>query len=183
MVNEVRLYRSDRRQIQRSIKGNALYKMELHIFLWSTMSIHQTAINLNEIGFKFEKTEGRIQRFRWTRDNKVIDISLWVACIHPVVIAMVETILPYMDACVCWYHDHSALSCVRVANTIQTMERYNDSIWLMVTTFPRELHPHASKIPKIYDINGFERTRLTQDIPSNMEKILKYHLARRRSVQ
>lgn len=155
--------------------------MEVHIFIWSTMSPEMTAQNLNEIGFRFDTSAGTIQRFRWTRGNHdALQVSLWVACTHPLIYTLVEMCMSSMDACVCLYHDHDTLSCLRVENTVRKMEQYTDSIWLMTTTFPRILTPHASKVTKYYDSNGFERTRLTKGIGDNIKQILQTHLSQHR---
>lgn len=155
--------------------------MEVHIFVWSTMSPCATAANLNELGFRFDTSPGMIQRFHWTRSQQdAFRVSLWVATVHPLVVGLADAILPYMDACVCWYHDHDAMSCLRVRETMRCMEPLTDSIWLMVTTFPRALIPHASRVPRFYDVNGFERTRLMEDVSTNLKRILSAHLCQTR---
>ena len=143
------------------------------------MSVEMTAQHLNELGFTLDTSGDVIQRFHWSRGrNQAFRVSLWIATTHPLVRELTPSILPYMDACICWYHDHHALSCLRVRETMRHMEQYTDSIWLMVTTFPRVLTPHASHVPRFYDVNGFERTRLTGDFIESLTYIVKEHVRR-----
>ncbi len=141
------------------------------------MSVEMTAQHLNELGFDFDTSAGIIQRFHWSRGrDEAFRVSLWIATTHPLVRELTPVLLPCMDACVCWYHDHHALSCLRVRETMCHMEQYTNSIWLMVTTFPRVLKPHASRVPRFYDVNGFERTRLTGELSKNLTHIVKEHV-------
>ena len=141
------------------------------------MPVEMTRQHLNEHGFTLDTSPGTIQRFHWSRGrDDTFHISLWVATTHPLVRELTTVLLPFMDACICWYHDHHTLSCLRVHETIRYMEEYTDSIWLMVTTFPRVLTPHASRVTRFYDANGFERTRLKGEFFENLSHIVNEHI-------
>lgn len=156
--------------------------MEVHLCLWSTMSPKMTRANLILYGIEFDETEeGNIQRFRWGRRGPVC-VSLWVTCQHPIVSGLASSLLPYMDACVCWYHDHDAISCIRVDAGMQILEKYNSNVWLMATAIPKVNPPHQSKIRKYFDDMGFERTRLTSSLDKNIEMFVKRHLQYKKDV-
>ena len=84
--------------------------------------------------------------------------------------------LPHMDACVCWYHDHDATSCVRVANSVSMLEKHHDVIWLLATNKPRIYDAHKSRVKKFFDEHGFERPRLTGTLRKGLKKIIKQHI-------
>lgn len=150
--------------------------MEVHVCLWSTMSPKMTRANLLLYGVDFNEVEnGCVQRFRWARSGP-ISVSLWVTCQHPLVSSLASSLLPYMDTCVCWYHDSDALSCVRVEAAMELLQKYGSDTCLMATVVPRLAHAHKSKIRKYYDDMGFERRRLTCDLNENIEMLVKRHL-------
>jgi hypothetical protein len=152
--------------------------MEIQIFILSTMSPESTAANLNIIDIDFDKTKGTIQRFRLDRKKtSAISVSLWIGCQHPLTNILLESTIPYMDACICLYHDNDPLSCLRVRTAIQLLEVYCDNIWLMVTNKPILRIRHESKIRKFFDRNGFLRPLLVgENIQENIEKILNVDL-------
>ena len=138
------------------------------------MSPESTAANLNLINIPFDNAKGTIQRFRLNRKkSSAIAVSLWIGCQHPLTNILLESTLPYMDTCICLYHDNDPLSCLRVRNAIKLMESYCDNIWLMVTNKPVLRIRHESKIRKFFDRNGFLRPLLAgANIQENIEKIL-----------
>ena len=82
-----------------------------------------------------------------------------------------------MDACVCLYHDHHGLSCVKILHAMTLLQRYHKNVWLMTTTYPVQNPPHKSKVKKYYCSNGFPIIRLTKTLGENIEEILKVHLS------
>ena len=148
--------------------------MDIQIFVLSTMSPESTAANLNLVNISFDKTKGTIQRFRLDRKkSSAISVSLWIGCQHPLTNILLESTLPYMDACICLYHDNDPLSCLRVRNAVKLMEKFSDNIWLMVTNKPVLRIRHESKIRKFFDRNGFLRPLLMENnIQESIEKIL-----------
>lgn len=138
------------------------------------MSPESTAANLNLVDISFDKTKGTIQRFRLNRKkSSAISVSLWIGCQHPLTNILLESTLPYMDACICLYHDNDPLSCLRVRNAVKIMEKFSDNIWLMVTNKPVLRIRHESKIRKFFDRNGFLRPLLMENnIQESIEKIL-----------
>ena len=148
--------------------------MDIQIFILSTMSPESTAANLNLVDISFDKTKGTIQRFRLNRKkSSAISVSLWIGCQHPLTNILLESTLPYMDACICLYHDNDPLSCLRVRNAVKIMEKFSDNIWLMVTNKPVLRIRHESKIRKFFDRNGFLRPLLMENnIQESIEKIL-----------
>lgn len=149
--------------------------MEIHICILSTMTPRMTKANLNASGVEFDETEGIVQKFRWSRGQGAYKVTLWVACLHPVVNMLASSFIPYMDACVCWYHDHDGLSCARVAATMALFERYASMTRLMVTTMPRLQYPHKSNVRKYYNKLGFEHERLQGTFAENVEHIVQQH--------
>lgn len=137
------------------------------------MPVEMTAEHLKELGFVLNEAEGILQRFRWSIKDESVRVSLWVVTTHPVIFELTRDLLPCMDACVCWYHDHHALSCLRVRQAMHHMEQYTVPIWLMATIFPRVTTRHASRVMRFYDANGFERERLTGDLTQNLTHIVK----------
>ena len=91
------------------------------------MSPESTAANLSIVDIPFDKTKGTIQRFRLNRKkSSAISVSLWVGCQHPLTNILLESTLPYMDACICLYHDNDPLSCLRVRNAVKLMEKFSE---------------------------------------------------------
>lgn len=150
--------------------------MEVHILLLSTMSPRDTALNMNEIGVNFDVSEGTVQKLRWTRQGGAVSVSLWVACVHPLVEHMAASFVPHMDACVCWYHDHDGISCIKVENTVHFLQSMHDNVRMMATTFPQKQNKHSSRIRRHYNEHGFEIQRLTSSLETNIEEILRMHL-------
>lgn len=150
--------------------------MEIHIFIWSTMSPEMTRDNLYLHGIEFDPTNaGTIQRFKWPRKGPM-SVSLWITCHHPISFELSNSIIPYMDACVCWYHDHDAMSCIRVDAAMKLIEQFSSTISLMTTTTPQVDFSHKSKVRKYYDDMGFERRRMTQSLPDCIEVFVANHL-------
>ncbi len=142
--------------------------MEVHFFILSTMSYDMTKANLPE--FPFEKGPV-IQKFIFPRQG-VIKMTIWIACQDAIINELLPEILPYMDAAICWYHDHSPLSCLKVRNAVSTLEQCIDTIWLMNTTIPKLRMKHQSKIKKMYNKIGFQRPMLSDTLANNFEQIL-----------
>lgn len=151
--------------------------MEVQIFLLSTMSGAMTAAYLKASGITFDGTaETTVQRARWKRPSGCASVSLWIACQHPVVDALAAELVPYMDASICLWHDHDALSCVRVRNAMNTLERFTREIWLQSTDRPRVTIQHKSRIRKFYTAHGFERPHRMGCLSETIEDILKVDL-------
>ena len=152
--------------------------MEVHVFILSTMSREMTAAYFKRYNVPFDPSNVTVQRYRWRRRTakEALSVSLWLACQHPVVDALASSIVPYMDTSVCLYHDHNAMSCVRVRNAMATLQRHTDSIWLMSTTMPRLRIQHASRIKKCYNRDGFERPLLTGPLHENIEEMIRVDL-------
>lgn len=149
--------------------------MDVHILLLSTMTPKVTAQNLAMFDLHFDETAATVQKLQLKRPGPV-SVSLWVACHHPLVSELASSFAPHMDACVCWYHDHNALSCLRVASAMSTLKLFRPTLWMMVTTHPVVHEKHQSRIKKYFDEHGFERVRLIQTLDKNIEKILARHL-------
>ena len=146
------------------------------------MSPKQIRANLVLNGIDFDETENVcIQKFLWPRSGPV-GVTVWVVCHHPLVSGLASSLLPYMDMCICWYHDHDAMSCVRVEAAMEVLQMYNSNIWLMTTVIPRASHLHKSKIRKYYDEMGFERERLTSDLNDSIEFLIKRHIKYKRDI-
>ena len=145
--------------------------MEVHLFFFSTMTPRATAAYLKTADLEFDAQWPSVQRFRWNRPSS-LSISIWVACQHPLANELLDCIIPYMDASICLYHDHSPVSCLRVRKAMSLLEPLTDAIWLMSTTVPRSRVAHKSRIKKFYDKNGFERTLLRGGLTENLEKLI-----------
>jgi hypothetical protein len=149
--------------------------MEVHICIFSTMTPVATAACLKLSDLYFDAQLPSFQRFRWTRPSSLA-VSVWVVCQHPLTNELLNSTIPYMDACICLYHDHSPVSCLRVRKAMSLLEPLTDAIWLMSTTVPRSRLTHQSKIRKFYDKNGFERSLLTGTLRENIEKLIEVDL-------
>jgi hypothetical protein len=150
--------------------------MEVHILLLSTMTLQDTASNLSGIGLEFDTVSGTIQKLRWTRKSGAVSVSLWVACVHPLVEHMASSFVPHMDACVCWYHDHDGISCLKVDHALTFLQSMHDNVRLMATALPEKHTKHESRIKRHYNRHGFEIQRLTSSLEINIEEILRIHL-------
>jgi|TARA_B110000977_G_scaffold200605_1_gene291756 hypothetical protein len=139
--------------------------MDTHLFILSTMSPALTNAALPN--FDFDTKAGTIQKFKL--DNQT---TIWIACQHPVINCLAESIVPYMDACVCWYHDHCTLSCLRVQNCMTFLQKYHQNISLMTTIKPALLYRHHSKIKKYYNNHGFQRKHYLKDFIINVQNII-----------
>ena len=146
--------------------------MEVHFFILSTMTPEITRCNLARHSLQFN-TAPSIQKFVFPRTG-VTKMTIWVACQDAIINDLLPSILPYMDAAICWYHDQSTLSCLKVREAVSKLETFTDSIWLMDTTFPTLRVQHQSKIKKMYNQHGFVRELLSQTIPQNFEHILQH---------
>lgn len=149
--------------------------MEVHVMLLSTMNPEMTRDFLSLYDLEFDATPGTICKLHWPIDLPV-SVSLWVACQHPIVDHLSASFLPHMDACVCLYHDHDGLSCVKVGTGIELLQKYHSNVWMMATTIPEVIKKHSSRVRLYYNENGFEITRLTKDLNTNLEAILKVHI-------
>lgn len=143
-------------------------KMEKHVFLLSTMTPELTKSVLFKVGFDFQLEKGIIQKFKWNNN-----VQLWVACHHPVVAAMADSIIPHMDVVVCWYHNGCAKSCLRVHNSIEFLNKYHDNIVMMATDVPALDHPQKSFVKKYYNKHGFLRKYYNQTFEKNILQIMK----------
>jgi|FLMP01.1.fsa_nt_emb hypothetical protein len=140
--------------------------MDNHLFLLSTMSPQLTRAALIPFDIDFQVHPGTIQKFEWHGRA-----MLWIACQHPVTAAMADSILPYMDTCVCWYHDQCALSCLRVHSCLGFLEKYHDNVAMMATNCPTQNNPHTSKVRKYYNKHGFLRKFYCRTFRHNIENI------------
>jgi hypothetical protein len=151
--------------------------MDVHILLLSTMSPELTRQNLEGFGYEF-KLEPSIQKFRWTPQNKSgVTVCLWVSTMHPLCTTLASSLIPYMDACVLWYHDHDVMSCVRVEGGMLLLENNTKHISLMTTVTPRIQNKHASSVRCYYDEHGFERQRFTGLLNQNLVIVLENYLS------
>ena len=141
----------------------------------STMEPELTRDFLSLNHLEFDVTPGTICKLHWHSELPV-SISLWVACQHPIVDHLSASFVPHMDACVCLYHDHDGLSCVRVASGMELLQKYHQNVWMMATTIPELSKKHSSRVRLYYNENGFEITRLTNNLNKSLEAILKLHL-------
>ena len=132
-----------------------LGQMEFHIFILSTMSLEMTQANLKIYG---------------------------IPCQHPVSQHLSQSLLPFMDANVVWYHDNAALSCVKVREAVSSLEEIVDNIWLMATVVPVVRVVHESRIELCYDMNGFVRPYTCGTLKNSIEKILKSELMVQKSL-
>lgn len=150
--------------------------MEVHVFLLSTMTPSDTAANLHEHGLTFDSVSGTVQKLRWVRQDRPVSVCLWVACVHPLLEHLAPSFVPHMDACVCWYHDHDGLSCIKVHGAMTLLQSLHDNVRLMATTLPEKRTQHDSRIRRQYDAHGFEIQRLVSSLDTNIEEILRVHL-------
>lgn len=150
--------------------------MEVHIWLLSTMTPEETAANLQPYDITFDVHDGTVQKFRWAREDRPVSVSLWVACMHPLVTHLAPSFAPHMDACACWYHDHDGLSCLKVQAAMTLLQSLHDNVRLMATTLPEKQQKHHSRIRRHYDAHGFEIPRLVSNLEDNIEEILRVHL-------
>lgn len=152
-------------------------KMDIHILLLSTMSPAMTRQNLEGYGFTFEMAPS-IQKFRWIPpDKNGITVCLWVSTMHPLCTTLCSSLIPYMDACVLWYHDHDVLSCIRVEGAMSLLENNTKNISLMATTTPTLANKHKSTVKRYYDEFGFERKRFTGLLYKNLLVIIENYLS------
>ena len=151
--------------------------MEVHILLLSSMSREDTHKNLARYGIDFDRAEDSIQKFHWSQGAAAISVSLWVSCQHPVVEHLAESFIPHMDACVCWYHDHNGLSCLKVLHGMLILQAHSTNVWMMATTYPNIRNKHDSRIRKYYCSNGFPIIRLTKSLEENIDEILSVHIS------
>lgn len=150
--------------------------MEFHICILSTMSAEMTQANFRLFDIECEFSPGSIQKIRWPRAMD-ISITLWVAHCNPVSAFLLENLLPFMDVCVCWYHDHSAISCLKVRNAVSTLNGNGNNVWLMASQVPRLRDTHKSRVKKMYDDNGFLRPRCKDyTLDKQIEEILRSEL-------
>ena len=151
--------------------------MEVHIFFVSTMTAVDTMANLEAYGFTFDCQEGTIQKFKWIRDDRAaVSVSLWVSRLHPLLEHLASSLVPYMDACVCWYHDHDGLSCLQVQQAMNLLQRLRTNVRLVAATTPLKHERHESRIRRYYDQHGFEIERLIGTLDTIIEEILRVHL-------
>ena len=150
--------------------------MEVHVLILSTMSSMMTIafLKYNNIDIVVDKD---IQRFNWTRSKlHQRKLTIWIACHTPLTNELLSSLVPYMDAVVCLYHDHDALSCLKMRAAMESVSRFHDVIYPMMTAVPRLHRRHQSRIQKFYNKNGFERERLTGALHEAVERILKLDL-------
>ena len=146
--------------------------MEFNIFVLSTMTPEMTAANFRKYDLESSSVPAAIQKIHWPRDL-AINVKLWCAHQHPVSKELFPALLPFMDACVVLYHDHSPLSCLKVSGAIKQVSAHIDSIWLVAQTTPHHHPKYASKIQKSYNRHGFLRPCLTTTLDKSIEIILR----------
>jgi len=136
--------------------------MNEHIFMISTMNPELTSqVFLNILNTSLNYS---IQKFKY--NNK----QVWIACMSPVLQCMAENIIQYNDKCVILYHKHDALSCLRVANTVKFISRYNANIELASVSLP-VLPSVKCLVKKQYNNDGLLRKFLTGTIKDIIHKI------------
>tara|TARA_B100000683_G_scaffold218506_1_gene214785 strand:- start:267 stop:740 length:474 start_codon:yes stop_codon:yes gene_type:complete len=150
--------------------------MDVQIFVLSTMSPELTHTYFRTSHIDIDIDTPTIQRVRWPRADGALSVSLWVASQHPIVDNLAAMLLPYMDACVCLYHDHSAMSCIRVRKAMDTLQKFSDEIWLQSTVTPPIRMRHESRIRKFYTKHGFERPQRNGKLKDTIEEILRVDL-------
>lgn len=147
------------------------------------MSPKQIRANLLLNGIDFDETEDVcIRKIIWPRSGPT-RVILWMVCHHPVASGLASSLLPYMDVCVCWYHDHDAMSCLRVESAMGVLQMYNSNTCLLATVIPRASSVHKSNIHKYYDELGFERVRFTSGLNESIELLIRRHLKYKRDVK
>lgn len=140
---------------------------DYHLFILSTMT---PAITKAAVGpcFEFQLQEGTVQKFKW---DKVT--TIWIACQHPVINCLAESIIPYMDTCVVWYHPERVLSCLRVQNCVNFLEKYHQQISLMTTAvLAGSASATLSKVKRYYDTHGFVRKYYYEKLEVNIPTII-----------
>lgn len=156
------------------IKVFYLLGMDFNIFVLSTMSLEDTKKRCLYYDLKFEDSIC-IQKLTWPR-RLSISVKLWIGVVHPVVNELLKDVLPYMDACVVWYHDHCVKSCLKVQGAVSSLSSIVDNLWLVGASFDLRRDKHASKIKKTYNQNGFERPCLIKPLDNSIEIILRSQL-------
>lgn len=147
--------------------------MDVHIFILSTMTRRGTAAVLKNAEIYMDSTSNDILRFDLPQKKcRAKKLTVWCACQDPLLNEVVKNTLPYMDACICLYHDHDALSCMRVRNAMKLLESANNAIWLMSTSIPVVFRKHKSRVCKFYNQNGFERPFIRECTKENLEYFL-----------
>lgn len=150
--------------------------MDVHIFILSTMSPRMTNAFFRTVNIDF-KILPNIQRFQWQRNNNTGKrVSIWAACQHPLLNDMFQNIFPYMDAAICLYHDHDAMSCLKVRKAVELLSPLQEHIWLMPTNIPKLDRRHESRIKKMYNRDGFVRPLLDGAFHENIESLLEIDL-------
>lgn len=133
--------------------------MDIHLFLLSTMSAEMTRQNLEGYGYTFD-VRPSIQKFRWTPAVGTVTVCLWVCTMHPLCTALAASLIPYMDACILWYHDHDAMSCLRVEGGMRLLQRRGVPLSILASVTPRVEQSHASRVRRYFDEHGFEYRRV-----------------------
>ena len=150
--------------------------MEVHVFILSCQSPKMATAFFRNSSVDIDVRDD-IQRFEWHRPNRHDrKVSVWTACHSPLTTDLLPLIVPYMDAVVCLYHDHDALSCLKMRSAMSSLSPYHGVIYPMMTAIPRLHRRHASRIKKFYNKDGFEREMLTGTLAEMIEKILKLDL-------
>lgn len=135
------------------------------------MCARATAAFLNSSGIE-ATSENSIQRFKIQKQKSSLTVTLWVASMSPLMNVLIANIVPYVDGCLCLYHDHDALSCVRVNSAMELLGNMHDSITLMNTTVPALNRRHLSRIKTFYNNDGFERPLLTGTLMDNIHEMV-----------
>lgn len=149
--------------------------MEFHVCILSTMTPEMTAANFKLYDIEYDYKPGCIQKIRWPRTSE-ISITLWLVHQHPVSDELLKFLLPYVDVSIVWYHDHQALSCLKVKNGVKLISRISN-IWLASTQVPKLRAIHRSRVEKCYDSNGFLRPHCIDfTLEKNIEEILRSEL-------
>ena len=138
--------------------------MNEHIFIVSTMTIELTASVFQEIGIELNISNS-IQKFQY--NNK----QFWIACMHPILLTLSESLLPYVDKCVLLYHKHDILSCLRVENTMRFLNQQHVHIDIISVSQPLLVVRHQSLVRKQYNQIGFLRLFLTGNLAETLKQI------------
>lgn len=135
--------------------------MDIHVFVLSTMSADMTRQNLEGYGYTFD-TRPSIQKFRWIPAHRSgVTVCLWICTMHPLCTALAASLIPYMDACILWYHDHDAMSCMRVEGGMRLLQQKGVPLSILASVTPRVEQSHASRVRRHFDEHGFEYRRIT----------------------
>ena len=148
--------------------------MDVHIFILSTMTPEMTCAFFESHNVAIDVSES-IHRHRWKRVGAMQGgktCTLWITHMTPLICELLSSTLPYMDATICLYHDHDALSCVKIRNAEHQLSMHHDNIWLLPTCIPAVSKKHHSRIKKFYNKDGFERPQLRLGLESSIEEIL-----------